>query len=282
MRKVLLLAVAMTFLAWPGIAAFINQDDFPGAFIKTGIKSDFSNTFIHSLPKTTTSEGYAPWVSWDESSESTLADDDIFVVLAQNASGGNEQGQGAKQSGDDTIIPCGDFNSSIASWREITPGAYASCTENFTKAWNNTTSFSIIYKFGNFTGTSLADDKVLTWKGQPTWVDGALIAFYTNCSVFARLGNGTDSALMEPSGNLTTTGLSYLVLQYDGTNAMFGYTDTKPNVWSDIPDNQKVSVSLPGPLDINATTSHYFLGEAGSQLSTWWAYTVVANKTLIK
>jgi len=228
------------------------------------------------------------WENWDETSEATLASDDIFVCLMENVNaGGDETGRGGGLTGADLVLTQTGNIAGMSDGHRTLDGTddYFTVTTAFLDALiaNVNNTWTIILKVDNITLNT--DDYFLFLNSEPvntnafsspiTATDKYYMTTYQNSSY--DVGTTTDS--------LQAATEYYICIWADGTDMRMGFTTTRPTKWSDFGENDRVlfgtNTGAFSGLTFDHATYRTFFSAAGTGCLAADFYYMVMSKTCL-
>ena len=187
------------------------------------------------------------WRGWDELTEAGLADDYTFVCFMEGGAGAAETGQGGGLTGANLVL---SDNGTIAAASGTPPrkhldgvNEYFTMTEAAVEALlTGGGKWTIVLKCGGFENEAAHQGLLQFHSGVSG--DQIFIQVLSDETVsFEVYDGGVGVASYTTPAFTPTTGVIYIIAEYDGTTIRLGTVEgTKPNSWADI-TNQDVTVT---------------------------------------
>lgn len=175
------------------------------------------------------------WATWDETSEVTLADDNIFVCLMENVNnGGDETGQGGGLSSPNTVLTesgtlAGATGSPPTRDFDGTDDALTMTTSAVDALLGNNT-WTIIVKVTNL--DLVTNDTFFSFWDAAS--ENGINCYITSTdTIFFSAEDGNVNEGEQTTDSLAAATTYYIAMWSDGSVLRAGFSTTKPTKWSD-------------------------------------------------
>lgn len=193
-----------------------------------------------------TGSGSGSWAAWDESTEAGLQSSDIFVCFFEGGLAADETGQGGGLTGVDLVLT---ENGNVAATSGTPPKRHFDGTDDYFTLTETAVeslmlgggTWTIILKCGGFENEAAHQGLLQLYSSVSN--DQIFIQVLNNETIsFEIYDGGVGVASYTTPAFTPTTGVIYIIAEYDGTTIRLGTTETtKPDTWADV-TNQDVTV----------------------------------------